>query len=426
MLDVELIRKEPERVREGLRKKGRDGSLVDKFLSIDEEWRAKTLAVETLKQEQNAITKTLARERSDELIAKANVLKGRIAEVSDEQKVLEEKREEFLHMIPNIPFEDVPVGRDESENKVLREVGKRPDFKFEPKDYMALGETLGIIDVKKASEVAGTRFGYLKGGAALLELALTRLAFEVAVKKGFTPVIPPVMIRPDVYENIGRLAADQRDERYFLKEDNLYLVGSAEHTLAPLHMKETLTEASLPRRYVALSTCFRREAGSYGKETKGVLRVHQFDKVEFFSFAHPEKSEEEHLFLLSLQEELMKMLEIPYRVMEICTGDMGWTDARQYDIEAWFPGEGKYRETHSCSNATDFQSRGISTKFSAKGGSASGWDAKNGEKKLVHTLNATAFSQRPILAILENFQTKDGTIKLPKLLREYTGLKEIK
>ncbi len=415
MLDVELIRKEPERVKDGLRKKGADAKLVDKFLKLDEEWRAKTLAAETLKKEQNAITKDVAARRAEDLVAKANVLKKRIAGLSDEQAELLGKRDAVLNSMPNLPFDDVPAGRDESENKTLREVGAIPEFGFEPKDYLSLGESLGLIDVKRAAEVAGSRFGYLLGGAALIELALVRLAFEVAVKKGFVPVIPPVMLRPDVYEGIGRLAADQKDERYFLEKDNLYLAGSSEHTLAPLHMGETLKEKELPLRYVAFSTCFRREAGSYGKDTKGILRVHQFDKVELFSFAHPEKSEEEHTFLLSVQEELMKKLELPYRVVEVCAGDMGFTDARQYDIEAWFPSEGKYRETHSCSNTTDFQSRGTKTSFKAK----------DGAKRPVHTLNATAFSQRPILAVLENFQTKDGTVKLPKILHEYTGLKEL-
>ncbi len=417
MLDIELIRKEPERVRVGLRKKGRDAKLVDKFLRCDGEWRAKVKAAEDLKKEQNAITKELSMRRAEDLISKANVLKQRIADIEGEAEALKKKREGILNMMPNIPFDDVPVASDESGNVVLREVGERPEFGFTQKDYLVLGEKLGLIDVKKASAVTGSRFGYLMNGAVFLEFGLVRLAFDVATKRGFIPVVPPVLIRPEVYEGIGRLAADQKNERYFLEKDDLYLVGSSEHTLAPLHMNETLKEKELPRRYVAFSTCFRREAGSYGKDTKGILRVHQFDKVELFSFAHPEKSEEEHRFLLDVQEELMKKLELPYRVVEICTGDMGWTDARQYDIETWLPAEGKYRETHSCSNTTDFQSRGISAKFAAKGG----------EKKLVHTLNATAFAiGRMLIAIVENFQTKEGTVKLPKVLHEYTGLKEIK
>lgn len=416
MLDPHYIREHPSEVREGLRKKNRNPKTVDEFLAIDEAWREKVAAVELLKKEQNDLSRALAGNRSDEMIAKAGVLKGRIADMNAEENELSQKRAGILQAIPNIPFPDVREGKDESENKVLREHGKIPSFDFTPKDYLTLGESLGLIDVKKAAEVTGSRFGYLKGDLALLEFALVRLAFEKLVPEGFIPVIPPVMIRSDVYENIGRLAADQKEERYFLDKDDLYLIGSAEHTLAPLHMNETLPEASLPRRYVAFSTCFRREAGSYGKDTKGILRVHQFDKVEMYSFTTPEKAEEEHQFLLSKQEELMRVLDLPYRVVEICTGDMGWTDARQFDIEAWFPSEGRYRETHSCSNTTDFQSRGIAARYETKGG----------EKRLMHTLNATVFSQRPLLSLLENCQTKKGTIKIPRGLQPYCGIKEIK
>lgn len=416
MLDPHYIREYPSEVREGMCKKRCDSKIVDEFLTIDKAWREKVVTLELLKKEQNELSRALASDRSDESIAKAGVLKGRILGLNTEESVLFAKRAGLLHMIPNIPFADVLEGKDESENKVVREHGKIPSFDFTPKDYLSLGEALGIIDVKKAAEVTGSRFGYLKGDLALLEFALVRLAFEKLVPEGFVPVIPPVMIRSDVYENIGRLDADQKEERYFLDKDDLYLIGSAEHTLAPLHMNEILQESSLPRRYVAFSTCFRREAGSYGKETKGIFRVHQFDKVEMYSFTTSDKAEEEHKFLLSKQEELMRVLELPYRVVEICTGDMGWADARQFDIETWFPSENKYRETHSCSNTTDFQSRGISARY----------ETKNGEKKFMHTLNATVFSQRPLLALLENFQTKNGIVKIPKALQQYCGIKEIK
>ena len=236
-------------------------------------------------------------------------------------------------------------------------------------------------------------------------------------KKGFVPVVPPVMIRPKVFMGIGRLAADQKDERYYFPADDLYLVGSAEHTLGPIHMNETLRDKELPKRYVAFSTCFRREAGSYGKDTKGILRVHQFDKVEMFSFANPEKSGEEHEFLLSCQEDLLSALGLPYRVVEICTGDMGWTDAKAYDCETWLPGQpstgsgqgtakGAYRETNSCSNTTDFQARGIGCKTD-KGG-------------YVHMLNATGLAiGRIVIAIIENYQTAEGDFEMPEVLKEY-------
>lgn len=418
MLDVNDIRNNPGKVKEGVAQKHVDPKLVDKFIRLDEEWRGKVVALDQLKREQNALNKEIAAAANKEdLLGKAQILKKRLGEITEELNAVALKRDDVLNRLPNIPFDDVPRGKDESENRVLREVGERPTFAFAPKDSLALGEALGLIDVKHAAEVAGSRFGYLMGDAVRLEFALVQFALETVAKHGFTPVVPPVLIRPDVYEGIGRLAADQKEERYFLEKDSLYLVGSAEHTLAPLHMNEVLDEKELPKRYVGFSTCFRREAGSYGKDTKGILRVHQFDKVELFSFAHPEKSEEEHRFLLSVQEDLMQKLKLPYRVVEICTGDMGWTDARQFDINTWIPSEGRYRETHSCSNTTDFQMRGVGTKYRTKAG----------KKEFIHALNATGFAiGRTVIAILENYQTKKGTVRVPEVLRKYVGKEEIK
>lgn len=416
MLDIQRIRKNPEEIKLALQKKGVDGKQIDKFLKLDEEWRAKTVALDQLKAEQNLLSKELSKGQSEDLISKAQLMKKRVAEIGTERDGLETKRDEILLKLPNVPFEDVPVAVDASGNRVLREVGEKPEFDFEPKDHLTLAETLGLIDVKKAAEVSGSRFGYLLREAALMEFALIRLAMDTLVKNGFTPVVPPVMIRPKVYEGMGRLAADQKEERYYLEKDELYLVGSAEHTMGPLHMNEIFEEKDLPRRYVGFSTCFRREAGTYGKDTKGILRVHQFDKVEMFSFAHPEHSEEEHQLLLSMQEQLMQALELPYRVVEICTGDMGWTDARQFDVETWLPSQGEYRETHSCSNTTDFQARGMNVKYRTK----------EQKKELIHMLNATAFAiGRTLIAIFENYQTKNGTIIVPEVLRELVGEKEI-
>lgn len=416
MLDITFIRENAEKVKKGMESKHQDPKIVDKFLRLDEDWRAKTTAYDQLKAEQNTLSKELSAGQSENLLSKAQFLKKRLNDIEAEQDDLKKLRDDLLSRIPNIPFDDVTVGRDESENKVLREVGVKPEFDFAPKDYLTLGEKLGLIDVKRASEVSGSRFGYLLRDAALLEFALIQLAFETLTKKGFIPAVPPVMIKPKVYEGMGRLAADQKDERYYFEKDDVYLVGSSEHTMGPIHMNDVFEEEALPKRYVAFSTCFRREAGSYGKDTKGILRVHQFDKVEMFSFAHPEHSEEEHKFLLSCQEELMQKLEIPYRVVEICTGDMGWTDARQFDVETWFPGQGSYRETNSCSNTTDFQSRGMNIKYKTK----------DGEKKLIHMLNATGFAiGRVLIGIIENGQTKEGTIKVPKVLQAYVGKEEI-
>jgi len=420
MLDINFIRENSEKVKEGVTKKNVDPKLVDRFLRFDDEWRQKTAALDGLKAEQNNLTKELVRHKTEDLLSRAQILKKRAAEISEEREHFKLKRDEVLNKLPNLPFDDVPVGKDSSENRILREVGKKPKFDFKPKDYLTLAEPLGLINIKKAAEVSGSRFGYLLGDAVMLEFALVKLAFDVLLKEGFSPVAPPVMIRPKVFEGMGRLSADQKEERYYLQKDDLYLVGSAEHTLGPLNMNEVLGEAQLPARYAGFSTCFRREAGSYGKDTKGILRVHQFDKVEMFSFATAEKSGEELEYLLSIQEKLMQALELPYRVSFISTGDMGFTDVKQYDIETWLPGQDTYRETHSVSNTTDFQSRGINAKYkTAKGKNA-------GETKYLHMLNGTAFAiGRTIIAILENYQTKDGKVKVPEVLQDYLGKREI-
>jgi len=416
MIDIQWLRDKPEEAKKALARKKIDPKSVDRFLRVDQNWRTKRAALDGLLAEQKTVSKELAGGRSEELLSQAQILKDRIAEVTSSLDEVEKKRAALLEGFPNPPFPDVPDGADAGGNKTLREAGEEPKFNFAPKNYLVLAEELGIIDVRRAAKIAGSRFGYLMGDGALLEFALVKLALDTLAEHGFTPVVPPVMLRPEVFAGMGRLSGDQKEERYYLPKDNLYLAGSAEHTIGPLHMDETLDEQSLPRRYVGFSTCFRREAGSYGKDTKGILRVHQFDKVEMFSFADPAHSEREHRFLLDRQEELMQKLELPYRVVEICTGDMGWADARQYDIETWFPSEKIYRETQSCSNTTDFQSRGVNVKMKRR----------DGEKVYAHMLNATAFAiGRTLVAILENHQTKDGTVKVPKALQTYLGKKEI-
>ena len=409
MIDINLLRKNTPVVKALLATKNFDFKIVDKLLKLDQEWRELRTSVDLSRAKQREFEKIKD-------IESAKKIKFEIDVQEEKLKKVEETRTDFMLEIPNPPFSSVPVGRDEKDNKVLREVGEKTKFKFSPKHHLELGEKLGIIDTKKAAEVAGSRFNYLSGKAVLLEFALIKLALDKLVLHGFIPVVPPVMIKPEVYMGMGRLSKNQKEERYYLSADDLYLVGSAEHTIGPIHMNSVLNDSDLPKRYVAFSTCFRREAGSYGKDTKGILRVHQFDKVELFSFVKPEESEEEHKFLLSMQEILMKSLEIPYRVLEICTGDMGFTDARQYDIEAWMPSENKYRETGSCSNTTDFQARGINVKHRNK----------EGKLEFVHMLNATAFAiGRTIIAILENNQNEDGSINIPKALCNYAGFDKI-
>ena len=409
MLNVNLLRENPDAVKKGIAAKNLNSSLVDDFLAIDATWRNLTKEVDDLRAELNRLSK----ERN---IEDAKKVKEKIKDAENQLPTLEKKRDDILSELPNMPMDGWLTGKDETENKVLRQEGKQPSFDFEPKDYLTLAENLGIIDVERAGKVSGSRFGYLLGEAALLEFALVNFAFEKLTAKGFTPVIPPVMIKPDIYRGMGRLSKSQEEERYYLPKDDLYLVGSAEHTMGPFHAGETLNEKDLPKRYVGFSTCFRREAGSYGKDTKGILRVHQFDKVEMFSFVKPEESESEHKFLLSVQEELMSDLGLPYQVVQICTGDMGFTDAAQYDVETWLPGQGKYRETHSCSNTTDFQARGVNIKYKSKEGG-----------RYVHMLNATGFAMsRMPIAIIENYQTKDGGVRMPEVLHKYLPFKEIK
>ncbi len=408
MLDINLIRENPEKIKQGVASKNVAPELVARVLETDTAWRTVTKELDDARLQQKKV--------SGGKSAEASTLKARVKEFEKQERELKEKRDSELQELPNIPFDDVPVGQDESANVVVREVGERTKFDFEPKEYLALAETLGIIDVRRAGEVAGSRFGYLLGDAVLLEFALVKLALDEALQRGFTPVVPPVMVKPSVMRGMGKGKFLDEHDAFYVCEDDLYLVGSAEHTLGPLHMNDVLEERELPKRYIGFSTAFRREAGSYGRDTKGILRVHQFDKVELYSFTMPEQSEEEHRFLVLLQETLMQKLGIPYRVVHKCTGDMTWGDARQYDVESWLPGQGMYRETHSASNTTDFQARGINARVRAA----------DGKLRFAHTLNATGFAiGRIIIAIIENYQTKEGTIRVPDALRGYVGKEEI-
>ncbi|MCH7828589.1 serine--tRNA ligase [Patescibacteria group bacterium] len=408
MLDLKYIRENPEKVKDGCQKRG-IACDVSRVLELDEKKRELVGMIETLKAQQNKLGK--------EDIEEARGIKVEIKKLEPQLEEVEEGLRSLLVLLPNMPQDDVPVG-DESANVVLRQVGKVPKFDFEPKDHLNLGEELNIIDVKRAAKLSGSRFGYLKREAALIEFALVQLAFEIAVKEGFVPVVPPVLIKLKAMQGMGYIdTPEDLAERYYLEKDQLFLVGTAEQAIGPLHQGEVFEENELPSRAVAFSTCFREEAGSYGKDTKGILRVHQFDKVEFFSFTHKDKSKEEHQFLVSMQERLWQALEIPYQVVQLSTGDMARPSSSTIDIEAWLPGQGKYREVSSASNTTDFQARRLNIKFKGK----------NGELQYVHMLNATAFAiGRTLIAILENYQQKDGSVKIPKVLTKYVGKKEIK
>ncbi|MFW6143853.1 MAG: serine--tRNA ligase, partial [Patescibacteria group bacterium] len=401
-----------EKVREGMEKKGLDGALVAQVLELDEKRRELLKEVENLRAERNEISEG-AGKPSRKQIERATEIKETLQELEPELKKIEKQFETKLFQLPNLPAEDVPFGKDEKDNVEMKTWGEPTSFSFKPKSYWDLGETLGIIDTERAAKVSGSRFGYLKSQAVFLEFALVQLALEKLRKEGFTPIVSPVMIGEEAMRGMGYLEHGGEEETYHFKKDNLYLVGTSEQAVGPMHMNETLAEEDLPLRYVSFSTCFRREAGSYGRDTKGIFRVHQFDKLEMFSFAKPEQSDKEHEFLLSLQEELMQELNIPYQVTKMCTGDLGNPAARKYDINAWFPAQSCYRETHSTSTCTDFQARRLNIKYRQSG---------DRESAFVHTLNGTAFAVgRTLLAILENYQQEDGSVKVPEALQNFVG-----
>ena len=415
MLDINFIRENPQKVKEACKNKNVNVD-VDRVLVLDKSKRELMTQMETLKAEQNKISRGGADNQA--IFAQAKEIKEKIKAMSPELEKTDEELKKLLLQLPNIPFDDVPVGKDDSENVVLKKVG-RPAMQIfhKPKDYMELGADLDLIDTERAGKVAGSRFGYIKGKLALLEFALVKLAMDTVTKEGFTPIIPPVMLKDEMARGTGYFEAGDRDEAYFLPDDNMYLVGTSEQSLISMHASEVLEEKDLPLRYVAFSTCFRREAGSYGKDTKGILRVHQFDKLEMVIFSKPEQSKDEHKLLLSIEEKLMKALKLPYQVINICTGDLGRPAASKFDIETWLPSEKKYRETHSTSNCTDFQTRRLNMRYKDK----------TGKMQFVHTLNGTAFAiGRVLIMIMENYQQKDGSIKVPKVLQKYAGFKIIK
>lgn len=430
MIDINLIRENPELVKKGAAAKRSDVD-IDKLLYADEQRRkligqiqefraAQNVAGERIAKETDKDAKTKAVEEMRELKEKMKLLEAELAEAETTLHAL-------LSLVPNMPSEDTPVGPDESGNVVIRKVGEPTKFDFKPKDHVELGEALGLIDNETGSEVAGARFTYIKGDLALLQNALHQLAFNiltnedmlsVVIKEAglsvpttpFVPVIPPLMIKPEVFQRMARL--EPREERYHIPSDDLFLIGSAEHTLGPIHMDETFAEKDLPRRYVAYTPAFRREAGSYGKDTKGILRLHQFDKIEMESFSLPEQSRAEQDLFVAVQEHILKILGVPYQAVQVCTGDMGGPDSRQIDLESWMPGQDKYRETHTADLMTDYQARRLNTRVRRD----------DGTMQFVHMNDATCIAMgRLLIAIMENFQEADGTIRIPKVLQTWMG-----
>ncbi len=414
MLDINLIRTNPEKVKKGISAKNGNPKLVDDFLALDENWRELVEKTDDLRAKQ----KKLSEERK---IDEAKELKNKIQSLEDDLKQVEIKREEILMQLPNLPLDDVPVGKDESENVVLREVGKKPKFDFQPKDHLELGKFLDLIDFETAAKVSGSNFFYLKNQAALLEFALINYAFDILTKEGFIPLITPDLAREKFYKGTGYMPQGPEAQTYEIKDTDLGLIATAEIALAGIHSDEILNEKDLPKKYAGFSHCFRLEAGSYGKYSKGLYRIHQFLKVEMYVYCLPEQSEKMHQHLLSLEEKIFQGLGIPYRVVEMCTGDLGAQAAKKYDLEAWMPGRGDWGEITSTSNTTDYQARRLNIRYKPLKPKIS-----NLKLDYVHTLNGTAIAtSRAIIAILENYQQKDGSVLVPKALQKYLNFKKI-
>ena len=419
MLDIKFIRENPDRVKEGVKKKGAKVD-IGEVLELDKRKREILQALEDMRSKKNQASKEIGRAKNEKekkkIILEMKELDNNNDRLDKNLKELEKEFNRLMYKIPNLPLPEVPLG-GEKDSVVVEKVGEKPEFDFRIKDYMEIGESLDLIDVKRAAKIAGTRFGFLKNEIALMEFALIRLAFDVLVEKGFIPVIPPVMIKSEMAMGMGFIQQTDDEEAYYLPKDDLYLTATAEQSLGSMHAGEVFEEKDLPKRYAGFSTCFRREAGSYGKDTKGIFRVHQFDKVEMFSFTKPEDSEKEHKFLLEIEKSLMNELKLPYQVVNIASWDLGMPAAQKYDIETWIPSEKRYRETHSTSNCTDFQARRLNIRY------------KNKEGKLgfIHTLNGTAFAMgRILIAIIENYQQKDGSVLVPGALQKYLNFKVIR
>ena len=413
MIDIKVLRESPDLVRASQSARGEDVTLVDRVIAADEIRRSAIVEFEALKAEQNSLSKSVGSAKGDEkaaLLEKAKALSDLVKAAEGKKNTTEAEYKNIAMSLSNIVDKAAPVG-GEADFKVLEEVGKPRDFNFTPKDHVELGKILGAIDVERAAKVSGARFYYLTGVGALLELALVNYAITSASKAGFIPVIPPVLVKPAAMEGTGFLG--QAAENVFhLKDEDFYLVGTSEVALAALHMDEILDAKSLPIRYAGYSPCFRKEAGSYGKDTRGIIRVHQFDKVEMFSYCSMQDAEAEHQRLLNWEKEFLNAMEIPYRVIDVATGDLGSSANRKFDCEAWIPTQNAYREVTSTSNCSDFQARRLNIRIKTESATTP-----------VATLNGTLVAiPRMIVAILENHQQSDGSVVIPKALQGLLGM----
>ncbi len=407
MIDILRIRNNAEQVKENLRRRGGTTDMIDDVRALDETYRARLEQLNTLQAERNLkSTKQPTPEEREHLKALAQNIK----KIEKDVKRIEDKMEARLRQVPNLLLDDVPDGAGDAQNEIVRTVGDIPSFAFEIEDHLTIGERLDIIDVNAAAKVSGSRFTYLKGDAVLLQMALLHYALNVLVSEGFVPTLTPHLISREAMAAMGYLDKGGEEEIYHLKHDDLVLIGTSEQSIGPMYMNITLDVEQLPLRFVGISPCYRREAGSYGKDVRGILRLHQFDKIEMFSFTSPDQSETEHLFLLNMQERLMQGLGLPYRVIKLCAGDTGFASARTFDIETWLPAQNQYRETHSTSTTTDFQTRRLKTRI------------KGGKGTYAHALNGTAFAfGRILIALLENGQEADGRVRIPNVLQTFMG-----
>jgi seryl-tRNA synthetase len=415
MLDPRILRDDPERVRASQRARGEDDGLVDAILDADRSRRAAIVRFDTLRNEQKTLGRQVANATGDEkaaLLARTKELSGEVKTAEAAQTAAASAYDELLGRLSNLVEEGVPPG-GEDDYAVLEVVGKPPEFDFEPRDHLELGQLLGAIDMERGAKVSGARFYYLTGVGVLLQLAMMNLAMAQAVAAGFIPVIPPVLVKPEAMEGTGFLG-QAAENVYRLPEEDLYLVGTSEVPLAAYHMDEVLDADRLPLRYAGWSTCFRREAGTYGKDTRGIIRVHQFDKIEMFSYCRPEDAKEEHRRLLAWEQEMLAKVEIPYRVIDVAAGDLGSSAVRKFDCEGWVPTQGRYRELTSASNCTEFQSRRLRERMRDE----------HGVRPLA-TLNGTLATTRWLVAILENHQQADGSVVVPTALRPFLGGREV-
>jgi len=425
MLDINFIKENKGMVEQMMKDRNVTPVNLDRVIELYSQRKEKLSKIDELRKKRNIAAENRNVEEGKEL-------KQKIANEEAALKVIIKEFTELMCKIPNLPTADTPKGKDESENVVLREWGKKPNFSFKPKSHWEIGEELGIIDTVRGAKVTSSRFNFLKGDLVKLQFAIISMTLRVVCNeaelkkiidkvglsvssKPFIPVLPPTMIKPEMLYGMARL--DPSEDKFFTEKDNLFMAGSAEHPLGSMHSGETFDEDELPKRYIGYSTAFRREAGSYGKDTRGILRQHQFDKLEFESFTLPENSVQEQDFLVAIQEHLMQMLDIPYRVVAICTGDMGAPDQRQIDLESWMPGQDTYRETHSADLIGGYQARRLNIKVARK----------DGRKEVVHMNDATVFAMgRILIAIIENGQNEDGTITVPQALRDYVGTDKIR